>query len=184
MEYFIMRQDPRVYNAAEPTGADISGLRHMTREEINAVSMPINLYIKNTKAAEFPDYIEKPLMLVSEKLKKIMSKYQKDVIFKTVILIEKGTNRQEIYYLISAPQIDCASGETTYDKRGNINDLVIDEKKIGGARIFFTGKNEKLILVRLDAAESILRRDSNGVLFEKCKAVNAEGVMFRGHTRE
>ena len=172
MDYFVMRQDPRVRNVAKPEGARVNELRHLTRAEIDAISIPPNLYVKNSKKAEYTDYIEEPVMLLSEKLKKIMSKYQKDAIFKAAILMGKDTSRQETYYLISAPGIRCASEGTTYDTRGNVKDLVIDKEKVVPARIFFTEGYERRIIVRLDVAESILRRDPNGIWFEKVKAIS------------
>jgi len=169
MEYFMMRQDPRVHNVAEPTGAIVSKLRHITREEMDAISIPPNMYVKKGSTIEYPDYIESPIMLVSEKLKRIMSKYQKDAIFKAAILMEKDINRQETYYMISAPRIECASDESTYDTHGRIKELVLDQEKVGHARIFFAIGCEQRVFVRLDVAESILRRDSNGVWFERMK---------------
>ena len=169
-----MRLDARVHSVAEPIGANVNKLRHLTREEISAMSMSTNLYVKKSGRIEYPDYIEHPVMLLSEKLKKIMSKYQKDAIFKTVILIDKDLKRQKIYYLISAPCIDCAAEETTYDARGNVKELVIDQEKVGHARIFFAEKNGQRLLVRLDVAESILRRDANGVWFERVRVTAKE----------
>jgi len=175
MEYFMMRQDPRVHNVAKPVGEKVAMLRHITRDEMNTASIPTNLFVQNGGKAEFPDFIEDPVMLVSEKLKKVMSKYQKDAVFKTVVLIERETNRHEVYYLISAPRIDCASCETTYDARGNFKELVIDQDKVGHARIFFPVGNERRILVRLDVAESILRRHPYGVWFERIRVMPEEG---------
>jgi len=169
VDYFMMRQDARVTGAAVPVGDAVEELRHMGRVGIGAIPTTLPLYVSEAGDVEYPDYIESPLMLVSEILKKIMGKYQKDVIFKTVVLIEKGKNRQELYYLTSAPKIDCASDETVYDARGDVKELVLDREKIGHARIFCADGYERQLLVRLDAAESILRRDPDGVWFEKVR---------------
>ena len=158
-----------MHNVAEPVGANVNRLRHMAGHEINAFSVPTKLYVKKKGRIEYPDFIENPVMLLSEKLKGIMSKYQKDAVFEAVMLIEKETRRQETYYMISAPRIECASDETTYDSRGNIKELILDQEKVGHFRIFFACGNERQILVRLDVAESILRRDPYGVWFERIK---------------
>ena len=175
MDYFIMHQDERVKNVAElePGSQRLSALN---RQQIDEISMTKILYVKESGYNEYPDYIEAGGRLVSEKLKRIMSKYQRDVIFKTAMLIEKNINRQEIYYLISPPQIECAAAETVYDRQGNVERFVLDEHKVGHTRIFCAVNYGNHIFVRLDVAESILRRDSYGVSFEKVNVSPKEGV--------
>ena len=92
MDYFIMHQDARVTNAAKllPTSLDLYTL---TREQINAIPSTRILHVRENRYNEYPDYLEREGMLVSEKLKQIMSKYQQNAIFKTIVLIEKTKNR-------------------------------------------------------------------------------------------
>jgi len=135
----------------------------------------VNLYVKKSGRIEYPDCIENPVMLLSEKLKRVIGIYQKDAVFGAVTLIEKETNRQEIYYTVSAPRIGCASNETAYDARGKVKELVIDQEKAGQARVFFAEGNGQRLIVRLDVAESILRRDPYGVWFEKVKVKTKGG---------
>ena len=170
MDYFMMYQDVRVSNVAELIPGSLK-LHTLTREQIKNISITKTLYVKDRNNNEYPDYLESEGMLVSEKLKRIMSKYQRDAIFKTVVLIEKKTNRQEIYYLISPPIIECASEETVYDRRGSIVEFVLDKEKVGYTRIFCVRNYGNRIFVRLDVAESILRREPYGVSFVK---VNVE----------
>jgi len=175
MDYFIMCQDSRLYNVAKPALGSLD-FRKLTREQINDISVTQILYISESKHNEYPDYIEGAGMLVSEKLMRIMGKYQSDAIFKTIVLIEKKTNRQEIYYLISPPEIDCMSAETVCDRQGRVKKFVLDEDKVGYARIFHAVNYREKIIVRLDAAESILRRDPYGIWFERVTTAEREGV--------
>ena len=146
---------------------DSPKLHKLTRSQIDNISLTKILYVKERAYnSEYSDYLE-TYMLVSEKLKRIMSKYQSNAIFKTVVLIERKINRQEIYYLISAPLIQCASDQTVYNKQGQVKEFVLDEEKVGHARIFKADNYENHVLVRLDVAESILRRDSYGVSFDR-----------------
>jgi len=169
MDYFIIHQDERIIlDIAKPKPESLY-LQVLTREEMQAIPRTIAINLQESGQNQYIDYIEKPIKLVSEKLKQIMSKYQSDIIFKTAVLLEKKKNRQEIYYLLSVPQIDCASTETVYDMYGNVREFVLDEKKTGQSRIFSVSGYGTRIIVRLDVAESILRRSSYGIVFEKVK---------------
>jgi len=162
MDYFKMSQDRRVRGAAQPI--DMDALHRLSKEELDAVPS-LNYYISGSVGVSYPDYIDYPVKLVSEKLKKIMVKYQKDALMKTVVLIEKEKQRQKIYYYILPPQLDCAAENN--NMAADDDRLVLDQEKIGSSRIFqVVGKRQDLI-VRLDVAESILRRNPNGVWFEK-----------------
>ena len=174
MEYFTMNQDPRLLKVIKPVGTDVDKLTGLTHEEICGASEAIILYVKGSEQKEYVDYIEFPIKLISKKLKTIMSKYQKDAVFITVVFIEKETSRQETYYLISAPKISCASEETVYDKNGNVLKFVLDQGKVGPARIFCASENENQLIVRLDVAESILRREPDGIWLERVRTVTKE----------
>lgn len=166
MDYFIMHQDNRVTGAAQLLPSSLN-VKAMTRRQIIEISRTRILYVREGGANRYPDYLEESGMLISEKLKRIMSKYQRDAVFKTAVLIERETNHQEIYYIAAPPMIDCASDRTIYDKAGEIKKFVLDEDKAGHTRIFCAEGYDNRIIVRLDVAESILRRDPYGVSFEK-----------------
>jgi len=167
MDYFMMQQDARVQNVAE-LAPGAPKLKSLTREQVRDIPITEILYVREGQQNEYPDFLE-GYMLVSERLKRILGKYQKDTLFKTMILIEKERNRQEVYYLMSVPEVDCLSVETVYDKRGDVIEAVLDASRVGHARIFHVSGCGKRVFLRLDVAESILRRDSYGVWFERLK---------------
>ena len=169
VEYFIMRQDARIKRAAQPLGEEARLLQQMPRSEIRGISTTLVFYVDESGRIEYPDFIESPLSLVSGMLKDIMGAYQKESAFKTVVLIERSNNRQETYYLTAPPLVECLSPATVYDARKSVKEPVLDKEKVGHARIFCAKGCPKLILARLDAAESILRRCPDGVWFEKVR---------------
>ena len=175
MEYFIMNQDPRVSNVAKPVSGSLN-LKALTREQIQDIAITKTLYVKEDRFNQYPDFMEETGMLVSKKLMKIMSKYQRNVIFKTVVVIEKNTNHQEVYYLMSVPEIDCASDKTVYDEQAQVVEFILDEDKVGHTRIFCASNYGKRVFVRLDVAESILRRNPYGVSFEEVTVEGKEGI--------
>lgn len=116
---------------------------------------------------EYPDYIASPIPLIAEKLYTILKKYQQDALFHQVVLIEKDTGKQKNYYMMLPPIIESANKEkTVYDRVGNVLDFVLGTECIGRNRIFRVRELKNQIAVRLDVAESILRRDANGIWFE------------------
>ncbi|MDR0286950.1 MAG: hypothetical protein LBI03_04475 [Clostridiales bacterium] len=177
MDYFIMHMDPRVSYAVKPTSVfGPLNLYMLTCEQIQKISITKVYNVNENSYNQYPDYLEETGLLVSEKLKQIMGKYQRNVIFKTVILIEKKKNRQEIYYFIAPPQIQCISPKSTYDRPEHVEKFVLDEEKVGDARIFCASNYGRRIFVRLDVAESILRRKPFGISFEKVTVDNKEDI--------
>jgi hypothetical protein len=131
------------------------------------------LYVGEEGYGEYPDFIE-AAMLVSEGLKRILGLYQNDARFSAVALVEKKTSRQKIYYLMSAPIIDCAATGASREGRGRVGDFLLDGEKIGDARVFSAASYRRRVFVRLDVAESILRRDIYGVSFERVAVIDKE----------
>lgn len=129
-------------------------------------------YVKEHRGLEleYADYLEHPVLLIAEKLRNILQKYQTDAVFQRVMLIEKETGKQSPYCFMSPPVIACAhKEESRFDVRGNVAELVLDADRVEKRRIFLAEDYHKELLVRLDVAESILRRDSNGIWFEPVK---------------
>jgi hypothetical protein len=109
-------------------------------------------------------------MLIAKDLKPILSLYQKNLEFRPIVLVEQDEEKQVVYYLTEAPMLDCASSESALSKTGEIQQLVINKEKVGNCRIFEAAGFAGRLIVRLDVAESILRRNPYGIAFEKLKA--------------
>jgi len=119
---------------------------------------------------EYADYLEKPFPLIADKFQKVLQKYQKDIEFWRVMLVEQETGQQRPYCLMHIPKITCADKEESrYDARGDIEEFVLDAEKAESRRIFLAEDYNGQLLVRLDVAESILRREANGIWFEPVK---------------
>ena len=168
MDYFILKKDKRLSGVAEPT--NLGCLVNKSRDELDKAPA-LSSYLKWSGKA-YPDYIDYPVMLVSEKIKNIMEKYQGDAYFKTVVLIEKENNRQLIYYHIRPPLIDCIAKEPGCGKE--TKEITLDRVKVGNARIFSAKEKTNDLFVRLDVAESILRREPDGICFEKVEVINKQ----------
>lgn len=175
MDYFMIHQDKRLFYKPQLKQSDIFHLKSMTREQINDREGAAIIYVEENRYNEYTGYIDTPVKLISKNIKKILSKYQNDIIFKPVILIEKESNRQENYYIIAVPELECASECSTRDALGNVKEFILDEEKVEHLRVFQAKDYDNQLFVRLDVAESILRRKTYGILFEKVNVVKRGG---------
>lgn len=164
MDYFIMKTDVRLRRLPQ-----IQFPQEIFEVENSKTSI---VYVKehNGLNIDYADYLEKPGPLIAEKFHHILQKYQRDVVFRRMMLVEKDTGQQTPYYLMLPPEVMCAdSNETKCDARGNVQDFVLNTEKVGKRTIFFAKDFNRQLVVRLDVAESILRREANGIWFEPVK---------------
>lgn len=130
------------------------------------------IYVQGNRGleTEYADYIQSPIPLIAEGFYKILSKYAPNAFFHRVVLVEKESGVQKHYYCMIPPELVCAEKtKSTYDTTGQVKDFVLDSSKVGMHRIFMAGDYQRKVIVRLDVAESILRREPNGIWFEPVK---------------
>lgn len=125
-------------------------------------------YVKHSGLeTDYADYLESPVPLVAGKFQRILQKYQHDMVLQRVMLIEKEIGRQKQYFFMKPPEIVCADErESEFDARGHVQSFVLNVEKAGNRKIFMSADYNRQMLVRLDVAESILRRESSGIWFE------------------
>lgn len=172
MDYFIMKTDERLCKLPQMQIPKELLTMELTKEKLKKLTTTSIIYVKENRglSIEYADYYEKPICLIADKFQKILKKYQQDMLFHKVTLIGKETGWQKSYYLMLPPEITCADKEKSrYDVMGNVRDFVLDVEKVGNRKIFFAMDCSRQLLVRLDVAESILRREANGIWFEPVK---------------
>lgn len=164
MDYFIMKTDNRLCRLPQ-----IQFPQEIFETE-NSKTFIVYVKENNGLTIEYADYLEKPGPLIAEKFHHILQKYQHDVVFRRIMLVEKDTGQQTPYYLMFPPEIMCADrNETKCDAGGNVRDFVLNTEKVGKRAIFCAKDFNRQLVVRLDVAESILRREANGIWFEPVK---------------
>lgn len=170
MDYFIMKTDRR--------------LRRLPRIRMPEGFSPtkgketVVAYVEKSRglSIDYPDFLEKPWPLIADKFQRILQKYQQDMACQRIVLVEKETGRQSPYCRMQPPEILCAHREESgYDARGDVARLVLDPEKVEGQKIFLAGDYRGQLLVGLDVAESILRRDAAGIWFEPVKTAGRSG---------
>lgn len=172
MNYFILQQDHRIANCVEPIGMNqVIKKEMLTQErmkELDNYDLQFEVLEKSTN--HFLDFIEKPIPLLSDLLKRMMNKYEPQMPFVPVVLVELSKLKQQLYWLIIPPVIDCLSEKTEFHQDGTLKQLVIKEEMAEPYTIFkVNGIKEDYLIINIALAESILRRDFKGIQLKKVK---------------
>ncbi|TVX92044.1 imm11 family protein [Paenibacillus agilis] len=172
MAYFVLKQDARWLHAVEVIGS-MSTLQRSDdtedgdkgREIADRGSLPFQ--VRSQSRQRYLDYLERPLPLLSEKLKRLVEKYAAKMPVRSAVLIDQEQGQQQPYWLIAPPVVDCLSDETEFHLDGSLKKLVIEKEKAGPYHLFkLGGIREDMLIVSLALAESMLRRDFMGIRVE------------------
>jgi len=166
-QYYLIKQDRRLENSPEILGFFNT---FFDRQELKDRSN--TLYVRDHPDIYYPDFIDRPLLLVSDEFKSILKVYHKDYEYRAVVLTERERKVQNVYWNIVIPETDCLSVESSYYLNKTLNKMVIDHKKTEGRSLFkITNMRRTIYIIRLDLAESILRRNLCGFLLEELESV-------------
>lgn len=170
MDFYVISRDLQVYDSVEPIGInkvfDVESIRRGKIEDLD--DLPVQFYIKHKTENEYVDFIERPVPLISEKLKQVFEMYQKNIYFKPVVLADVKKMKQSLYWLFVPDATECLSPRSEFKMDGALKKLVIDEKKANLHRVFrVAGVLEDIVIVNQDVAESTLRRDFYGIKFTR-----------------
>lgn len=170
MDYFLLKQDERYTNT--PRLIDLFNkidVRNINLLNAHKIEDIIVFKVNTSDTSEFLDILDNQLFLISKPMKEIISKYDNDILFKTLAFIDKRHNRQENYYMPIIEEIDALSDAAELNlNKTVVKKLILNKEKIQGKKIFKIKESSKpMIIVRLDVAESILRRNFKGIKLER-----------------
>lgn len=177
MQYFVMKQDKRVENII--TFPDFPGDKHavLLKDQAETFNDITTLFVEGHSDKIYPDFIENPVFLVSEELKKVLEMYDSTLIFKTVVLSNVKEQTQKVYWLVLTDILDALSEKTEFYKNGWEKRVVIDEKKVKEHKIFqIKGLQKNELFIHLDVAESILRRNFKCIKLKKIETEVSEVI--------
>ena len=170
MNYFLLKQDEEYTNAPVLInvfkGIDVRNINLLNAHKIDDILI---FNVKCNENTEFLDILDRNLFLISEKMKKIIEKYDPKMLFKTIPLINLYLKKQENYYMPIFQEIECLSERAELNlNRTVVKKIILDKEKINGKKIFKIKESEKtLIVVRLDVAESLLSREFRGMCLNR-----------------
>lgn len=166
MKYFLIKQDHRYINTPFILNLfERIDKRNISKEGARNIPPITVLYVKPNPDNQYTDILDRQLFLVSEKLKKLLEKYESFLEFKTMVLIDQENCKTIQYYLPIFDKIACLSEKSQLNlDKSVINKIILTESVIGDKSIFkIDGVTNTYIIIRLDIAESILRRDFKGI---------------------
>lgn len=169
MRFFTIEQDKSLPDQIRFRDFDICGPRHIFyKEDGENLQESTMMYLEKDSGEAAPDFIQSPVYLVSDKVKKVFDVYEDDMVFKTVTITHKERKTIWIYHHLLLERFNAFSEETEFYTNGSIKRLVLDPVKIGEHKVFLL--NDKRFpnpLVSLEVAESLMRRNVMGIVWKE-----------------
>ncbi|GFN32145.1 hypothetical protein [Paenibacillus xylaniclasticus] len=171
MDYFLLKQDERCKDA--PVLLNVRqhlDPRDARQTRAHLIPDALMLPVRSEPDNEYPDVLStKDLFLVSSRMKPLLELYEPNMISKLTVLLDSEHQRQHDYYLPIFEEIEALSPSCEYKPDGEtITKLVLLSEPLRKKRIArIRCDGALLIVVRLDVAESILRRDFAAVRLER-----------------
>lgn len=167
MNYFILSQDSRVV-APRIKYEDMkkySNAIHFTYQLAKAMQ-PMNIFqVTADELTDFTDILSEQLFLVSADMGKLFQLYDPDLKLKTAVMFNRKFGHHT-YKIPLLREVDCMSEKTEfYPDNRTIKHLMLDGEKIKKRKLFKV-KDKDIVIIRMDVAESILRRYFTGIQLE------------------
>jgi hypothetical protein len=131
--------------------------------------------------ADYIDFIEHPVSIVSEQLKEIFDIYQSGLSWKLVVFADMQRMQQTRYWLVNPPSLMCLSPCSEYHRDGTLKKIILDEYAVENHKIFTVQDANHHIIVDLDVAECILKFNLAGLKLQK---VDTEGPSIQRRVQE
>lgn len=169
MRFFTMEQDQNIPDMIEFRDFDICGPRHIFyRKDAEDVNESTTLFLTEKSGECAPDFIQSPIPMVSDTVKKVLDMYEDDMIFKSVAIISKEREVILPYHTLLLDGMNMLSEKTEFYANGSVKKLVLDSKKIGEHHIFWlSDKRFRNPFVSLEVVESLLRRNVTGIIWQE-----------------
>jgi hypothetical protein len=167
-DYYILKNDKRLSDAIDIKGAHrVINIDHIKTNSLQFIdSNPIMFHIEDKGL--YPDFIEQPLPLISNKFKTVFDKMKlKNIFFKPVFLTDVKKMDSHLYWLIIPEKINCLSNATEFNNNGSLKTLRINKEKVGYYKVFKVNSIlEDLIILHEDIVK-VADTDIYGCMFSK-----------------
>lgn len=170
MRYFLLKPDKRYPNVPEV-------INWYQKEEAGRLlqgaydRLPRRMLfpVKGDRDIQFFDMLFHPFFVISNPIKKVLELYEPHYFYKEIIYLNQKAHQAEEYFLPILPKISCLTEDSQYNlDHSMVTKAVIDPSKVGDVSLFQLQevKNRQMV-IRLDLAESLLRRKAKGFLLEE-----------------
>lgn len=176
MDYFWIKEDKSYMHTPVITNLnDIVNRRAaMSLENASNIS-DINVgFARSERPLNYVDVLDDQLFLVSDGVKKVFSIYARSLQFKTVCILNNLDGSSCNYYAPLFTSIDCLPDEyKAVRNRNKLEKLIIKASAAEDYSVFkIAGIDTDIVIIRLDVAESLLRRNIRKLELERVHLVN------------
>lgn len=177
MRYFLIKEEKRYGNFPEIVNwYQKKEARQLVEKEYEKLPDRILFTVKGNSDTNYLDILFHPFFLIGKPVKKVLELYEPNYQFKEIIYLDHKNRHVEEYFFPILPEIDCLSKESEYNlDHSVVTKAVLDLKKVRDYSIFcLKGVKNRHVVIRLDLAESILRRRARGFLLEEVEGIEGE----------
>lgn len=173
MKYFILKQDRNLENAIEIKDFNNSQKMTLLKKDEEKYKDSTNVPVKGNENSIYPDFIQAPVLLISDELHKLFKLYENTIVYKIAVFSDLEMETQKVYRLVLPELLDALSDKAVFFKNGWIDKIVLDSNKIGNYNIFqIKAGVDYYFIVSLDVVESMLKRGVFvGIKFEEVEVV-------------
>jgi hypothetical protein len=166
MEYYIMEMDKRIQNKFVIQKFPGNGMMEYDTSYATKFKDHTGLLTVESDKSSYPEVLETPLYMVSETIRRVLELHDDHIVCKEVTMANLPKQTIKHYAVLLTDRIECLHDSTELYPDGSVKKLVLDRSKIGDRRVFrVKGISAPYIIVSLDIAESVLRRNCFGVKF-------------------
>uniref|UniRef100_UPI0006D0E029 hypothetical protein n=1 Tax=Clostridium sp. NkU-1 TaxID=1095009 RepID=UPI0006D0E029 len=171
MDYFRIREDRSYFYTPDITNLwDIVNRRAAMALKNESNISDINVgFARSEKQLDYVDVLDHQLFLVSEGIKRVLSIYDPSLIFKNLFLLNNLDGSYFNYYAPLFTEVDCLPEMyKIMTHRNKLEKLIIKAKAVEDYSVCkVAGIDTDIVIIRLDVAESLLRRGFTKLILER-----------------
>lgn len=139
-------------------------VRNLTPERFSLLPKRTLFFVTPNPNLVFVDILSTPFFMVTKEFIKVLKLYEPDLPTRQAVLLDPESGLSEVYYIPSLKVLNCLSPASVLNMdKSVIKKAVLDYETVKNLTIFKIGDvKNSYIVVRMDAAESILKRTPRG----------------------
>ncbi|ADO54185.1 hypothetical protein [Paenibacillus polymyxa] len=159
--------DERVKHRVEPAALSPLQVEDILTGAQGQQDDPLFLAVYTDPRTVYPDFLEYPLPLVSDRMKALLEKYMPGLEWRAAILTDFQQARQEVYWVLRPPKMDRLSAQTEWYPNETLKRLILRQGEMESPVFRIVGLIEPHIYIHLAVAESLLRRSFTGIRVQR-----------------
>ena len=142
-------------------------IRHTNKQDARKIAQLTSLLVRHVHGVEtfYADVLTHPLFMVSKGVAEVMSFYDASIDYKIAVLFDLEAKISKTYFIPILDHVECLAEGTEFNlDHSVIRHAIIDPNRTMGKPVFkLAGVKNTYIVIRLDFAESLLRRRAVGL---------------------